>query len=203
MRRTPNGYTDAIKYMLHLWLDAGDVSQAGAGRAGGTRIAAKGAMDFGDVEMMAAGADRSENTAKPDRLEGLALDLNLISPDVPLLSPEDRHDLALLDKLNQAQTRIEQVIGLESEIATTAKWNFDAVSELLNLATRKSEIPFGARDELFDLEPTAASAPGGSKGKGRLGEGPKKRSLYNMLPVDSKGVWTGLLGKSYYFIPSS
>jgi hypothetical protein len=134
---------------------------------------------------------------------GLALHLNLISPETPSLSAEDRQDLTLLDKLTQTHTRVQQVLGLETEIALTEKWNFDAVTQLLDLANRISKIPFSSRSELSDLEPTAVEpeslVPTGlaSKGKGRLEEGPQKRSLYHMLPDNARKGWAGSSGEIF------
>ena len=150
------------------------------------------------------GLARSENAAGADPLMGLALQLDLISPETPLLSEEDRHDLALLDSLTQTHTRVQQVLGLETEIMVTERWNFEAARELLKLANNISSIPFGTRTELFDLEPTRAesgSAPGPSaaKGKSRLEGGPKKRSLYHMLPHESKAAWAGSVGEVPFF----
>jgi hypothetical protein len=146
---------------------------------------------------MDVGMDSAEqsNVDKSDPLLDLASQLDLITPKTPLLSAEDRLDLALLDKLTQIHTRLQQVLGLETEIADTETWNFNAATQLLSLANQISRIPFYGRTEVFDLEPTsvAQSAPAASsaKGKGRLEDEPKKRSIYHMLPDLARKTWAG------------
>jgi hypothetical protein len=204
LRRLPDSYPDAMKYLLDLWLGADgatkDPGGVTTGPAPSTATAANnGALDSGDVEMSMDSTGGSENIAKSDPLRDLALHLDLISPETPLLSEEDRQDLALLDKLNQSHSQLQQVLALETEIAATERWNFDAVTQLLNLANQTSTIPFSSRSELFNLEPTSAesaSAPTGSssKGKGRLQAGRKKRSLYHMLPEKARRGWAGSSG---------
>ena len=218
-------YPDSLKFLLDVWLTAdgapkdprretgpalgtqntavnpalgtGDAEMSNSmKRSETTTTAVNSAPATGDVEMSVDSTERSENMAKSDPLRDLALHLDLISPETRLLSEEERLDLALLEKLNQSQTQLQQVLAVETEIVATERWNFDAVTQLLNLANQMSTIPFASRSELFDLEPTSAEsvpAPTGSasKGKGRLGEGPKKRALYHMLPNEARGGWAG------------
>lgn len=212
LRRVPDSYNDSIRYLLDLWFDDSD-GAPGRDLGGATTCPATGAegtagnsaLDSGDVEMsMDSTSKRSENIDKSDSLMDLALHLNLLSPATPPLSEEDRHDLALLDKLTQTHTRLQQVLALETEIVETEKWNFDAVTQLLDLAKRISRIPFASRSAIFDLEPTAAepessALPGlASKGKGRLKEEvPKKKSVYHMIPNDARKGWAGSSGEIF------
>jgi hypothetical protein len=207
LRRVPNSYNDAIRYLLDLWFDDSDGAPGRdlGGAPGAESTAGNSALASGDVEMsMDSTNERSENVDKSDPLMDLALHLNLLSPATPPLSEEDRHDLALLDKLTQTHTRLQQVLALETEIVATEKWNFDAVTQLLDLAKRISRIPFASRSEIFDLEPTAAepessALPGlASKGKGRLKEEvPKKKSVYHMIPDDARKGWAGSSGEIF------
>jgi hypothetical protein len=208
LRGLPISHPDALKYLLDLWHDAGGVPKdpgGATGPASGTEHNAdNGALDSGDVEMTMDSMDGSEHITKADPLRDLALQLDLISPETPLLSEEERLDLAMLDRLTQTQTKLQQVLAVETETAATERWNFDAVTQLLKLANQMSTIPFSNRSELFDLEPTSAesrSAPTGSasKGKGRLEEGPKKRSLYHMLPKEARRAWAGSSGELFLF----
>ena len=130
--------------------------------------------------------EQSNTDSKSDLLMGLALHLNLISSENPLLSAEDRQDLALLDQLTQTHTQVEQVLGLETEMAATEQWNFEAVVQLIDLATNLGDIPFTGKTQVPDQDPNLAasvSVPMGlaSKGKGRLEEGPKKMSITELL----------------------
>jgi hypothetical protein len=128
---------------------------------------------------------------------GLAIHLELISPESPLLSAEDRQDLALLDQLMQSQSRLQQVLGLETEIVVKEKWNFDAVVQLLDLANNISDIPFASGTELLALEPSLAAESGppgmSSKGKGRQEEEHKTRS--NDKPYVAGSEWADSIGE--------
>ena len=135
-------------------------------------------------------------------LERLAHNLDLITPQSPFLSEDDRHDLALFDLLVRAQARIQQAIGVESEIVETEKWNFDAIKELLELTHITSSIPFGKRTDLFDLKPmcgdpsTAETVPPGKGKQHSLAErASHKRSIYHTLPDEEKLSWAGSYGK--------
>jgi hypothetical protein len=193
---------EGIKYLLDLWFN--DVNPDGdLGGATGRAPAAgntsnTSALDSGDVEMTTDSVGRSDATDKTDPLMGLAIHLELISPESPLLSAEDRQDLALLDQLTQSQCRLQQVLGLETEIAATEKWNFDAVIQLLELADKISDIPFASGTELLDLDPSSAgseSAPteSSSKGKGRLVEEPENGSLDD-VPYVAGSEWAQTIG---------
>jgi hypothetical protein len=190
LQRLPVSYIDRIEHLLNLWYASAlsdDEPGEEAGLSRGTEnTAATGALDSGDVEMATDPTEQSNTDDKSDPLMGLALHLNLISSENPLLSAEDRQDLALLDRLTQAHTQVEQVLGLETEMAATEQWNFEAVVQLIDLATNLADIPFTGKTQVHDQDPSSVasvSAPTGlaSKGKGRLEEGPKKTSLTELL----------------------
>jgi hypothetical protein len=160
LRQLPVSYTPRVTYVLDLWLDSHVTPSNNRGgttgpAAGAKSITADGVLNSGDVEMTADPTEQSNSTEHSGPLIDLALQLKLILPETPLLSVEDRHDLALLDKLTQTHTRLEQVLGLETEIAATEKWNFDAVTQLMHLAKEISDIPFTGGTELVNLEPTS------------------------------------------------
>ena len=190
LQRLPVSYIDRIEHLLNLWYASAlsdDEPGEEAGLSRGTEnTAATGALDSGDVEMATDPTEQSNTDDKSDPLMGLALHLNLISSENPLLSAEDRQDLALLDQLTQTHTQVEQVLGLETEMAATEQWNFEAVVQLIDLATNLADIPFTGKTQVHDQDPSSVasvSAPMGlaSKGKGRLEEGPKKTSLTELL----------------------
>lgn len=204
----PDSYTEGVKFLLDLWFEsnatANDYPDGATGSAAGSKSnTTGGALDSGDVEMAVDSTEQSNTAVQSDPIFTLAVQLDLISPETPLLSEEDRHDLALLDKLTQTHTRLEQVKGLETEIAATEKWNFDAVVQLLDLAKAMNDIPFEGQTELFDLETTgagSAATPTGllSKGKGRLDEGPRKTSLDDLLSDVAKGGLAGSTGEGSF-----
>ena len=202
LRQLPFSYTHRVTYVLDLWFDShvtpsNNVGGAtGSGAAGATSITADGVLNSGDVEMTADPTEQSNTTEHSDPLIDLALQLKLISPETPLLSVEDRHDLALLDQLTQTHTRVEQVLGLETEIAATEKWNFDAVTQLMHLAKEMSDIPFTGGTELVNLEPTSATGLA-SKGKGRLEGGPKKTLVSDLLEDLAGRGWAGFSGEVF------
>jgi hypothetical protein len=201
LRRLPISYIEGIKYLLDLWFDdinPGDNLGGATGRGPGTgNTSDPSALDSGDVEMCTDSTERSDTTDKTDPLMGLAIHLKLISPESPLLSAEDRQDLALLDQLTQSQSRLQQVLGLETEIAVTEKWNFDAVVQLLDLANNISDIPFASGTELLALEPSSAAESGppgmSSKGKGCQEEAHKTRS--NDKPYVAGSEWADSIGE--------
>lgn len=171
------------------------------------------AMDCGDVEMHPESGQSAEhstdrqNADDTDPVWELALNLDLISPETPLLSPEDRYDLALFDKLTQAQARQHRAMGLESEIVETGKWNFDTALQLIDLANQTSKIPFATKPELYNLKPTSADSravptqsAAKSKGKQRADLAPKRRSIYHIFPEASKA-WTGRSGMCFLRMP--
>ena len=143
--------------------------------------------------------DNIKNEAKVKYLESLALDLDLISPDTPALSEEDRQDLAMFDQLTRAQTQIMQTMGVESEVVEQETWNHDVAQQLIRLARCIKNIPFGTSSELFDLRPTEPaeefktprnSASKKGKEKERKPE-ERRRSVFNLLPSSTEDTWLG------------
>jgi hypothetical protein len=190
------------------------MSNYAASRKEAKLSAGGGAMDCGDVEMhpeSARTAERSTDRATEDSSDPiwkLALNLDLISPETPLLSSEDRHDLAMFDKLTQAEARLQRSMGLETEMVETGKWNFDTVLQLIDLAHQTSKIPFASKPELYNLKPTSAdigvvppSPTAKAKGKQRADCGPKRRSIYSIFPESSRA-WSGRSGE-YYLLNTS
>jgi hypothetical protein len=203
LRRLPVSYIDGIEDLLNIWFDShtsNDHGGATVSAPGSDSTSVTRALDSGDIEMTMDPTERSNSPDKADPLMALALHLHLISPETPLLTEEDRQDLALLDQLTQSHTRLQQVLGLETEVAATEKWNFDAVIQLLALAKEMSDIPFASKTDISVSEqssPASAAAPTGlaSKGKARLDEEPKSISFYDMSPDVEKGRWVGSTGE--------
>ena len=126
------------------------------------------------------------NDDETDRLIATAMELNIITPETPLLSDQDWADLALFLKLTQAQAQLQRILGMERQVVETEKWNFDGVIQLLELAQLTGSIPFGTRSQLFDLKPTS-----GAKGEGHAKDNVGKKSIYHMLPAQAKVKWAG------------
>ena len=133
-----------------------------------------------------------------ERLMELAIDLDLVAPPTPILTEEDRQDLALFDRLTQAQAQIEQVKGIEAEVVESETWNYDAAIQLGTLATTLKKIPFASRPALFDLRPTASDPPPSKKGKERAEGHSKKRAIYHMLPKNASQAWFGPTSEHIY-----
>ena len=99
LRHIPISYPEAMTYLLSLWLDSKKPSDE---EFFGGKVPPSGPKSSNDDRLSdpVGSAQNSGNTDGSDPLTDLALRLELISPETPLLSLEDRHDLALLDKLN-------------------------------------------------------------------------------------------------------
>ena len=161
---------------------------------------ASGTLDSGDIEMHATSEPSATNADDEDEaLRKLAYDLNIITPETPYLSAEDRHDLALFEMLTKAQAHQSRAMGVESEIIESGKWNFDATVQLIELTNQMSRIPFPTKPELYNLKPTSADKPATptksaqAKGKQRADRAPHRRSLYHMFPKESRA-WCGPVG---------
>jgi hypothetical protein len=103
-------------------------------------------------------------------------------------------DLTEFDKITLAQAQVEQIKEFEAEIVETEKWNHDASVDLLTLATTLQKIPYGTYDELFDARPSANETMKARIRKGKQREDDpmrRKRSPYNMLPVETQETWLG------------
>lgn len=125
-------------------------------------------------------------------------------PDSIELSAVDIQDLEHIDHITQLESQIMRMGGNEADVVETEKWNVDVVQQLLSLSLTEKRIPFGKRDELFDLRPTFDDPPSrkvqdksdgihsARKGKGQATDDKRvKRSIYQMLPADAKESWLG------------
>jgi len=134
-----------------------------------------------------------------DRMNEPAFELDLISPDSPLLSEDNRKDLSLFDVLNRSHIQLQQLLGLEAEIVEREAWNHDTSVQLIRLSETTKMVPFGTSSELFDLRPTEPAAEFGQElpilsasKKGKEKEAPQgRRSIFNLLPENSKDAWLG------------
>jgi hypothetical protein len=132
-----------------------------------------------------------------DYLQELALEVGLHrSP----LTDQDIEDLERIDLLTHAESQIERLKDIEVENVETGKWNHDCSVELIALALAKNSMPFGSREELYDLRPTADDPPPSSAATGKAGDRKgkgkeKKRAIYHLLPTDSKESWLGKPGE--------
>lgn len=130
-----------------------------------------------------------------EELAELAVEFNLVSPDKTLIRTENDHDLAACQNLLGTMTRLQALMAEEAETVERESWNYDTSVELIKVAQRLQQIPFGGpcTDEL-DLSPTMTS-----KGKEReLPEPSFKRTIYNLHPAKAQDVWLGEYpGKSY------
>lgn len=151
----------------------------------------------GDGHPLRGGKRRQVPKLPQERLDHLVqLAKDLGTPYVQL-SAADIDDLQRIDQLTQAESQIERLKEIEGQTVETEKWNHDCVVELLSLSLTQHEIPFGRREELFDLLPTADDPPpsteattnAGSSRKGK--ETAQKRSLYHHLPTEVKEAWLG------------
>ena len=86
-------------------------------------------------EEMAEQEDKGEDDLNLERLIELTNELDIVAPQSTQLTKEDRQDLALFDRLTQAQAQIEQVKAVEAEIVDRETWNYDAAIQLGTLAT--------------------------------------------------------------------
>jgi hypothetical protein len=151
--------------------------------------------------------ERPPPPGERDLQELLALDLDLISPENPLLSQQDRVDLAVFDQLTRSQAQIHQLLGVEVGIVDEQTWNHNATIQLINLAQASERIPFGRSSDLFDLNPTGFGLDGlhfersplsaSRKGKEKM-EKPAmevstggQRSVFNFCLEDVKEAWLG------------
>lgn len=151
----------------------------------------------------AMNVDSTSPTAETDYLHTFAVKMDLITPQSPHLTEEDRVDLALFDQLIQTQAQVQRAMGVETEIVETEKWNVDTVQQLLHMSKDMLDIPFPKRAELFDLHPTCGdrtSSPGPPPGKGKKREAKKpfKRSIYHSLPSFSKDIGEDSWGESQF-----
>jgi hypothetical protein len=154
------------------------------------------------------GTKRSRPTKVKTHLDKLRKRAEELGIPLVDLSKEDIEELEHIDVLTQTQNQIERLVSIEAQTVDTEKWNKDAVEQLLSIALAQKGIPFGKREELFDLRPTAddpapmdneddKQEPGPSrKGKERAVDEPaKKRSIYNLLPADVRQSWLGEPGE--------
>jgi len=150
--------------------------------------------------------DKSAAKSRDDLIEQLALDLNIISPESPLLTDEDRKDLYLFDELTRAQIQINQILGVEAEIVEQETWNHDTSDQLYSLSQSTQSVPFGTSSKLFGQQQADLATKSGimeplpsSSRKGKEKEvqpasrmGMKKEvsegrpSLFNILPGGTK-----------------
>jgi hypothetical protein len=163
--------------------------------------AAEGSSTTGRTPTNVKDEGRRRTPEDQDRLAAMMKDII----DVPdILSEQDVRDLEQIADLTHAEGELVRLMGIEAETVETEKWNHDAVAELLTLSLAQKKIPFGERDNLFDLQLTADDRPAAKmahpsrsskKGKGRAEDTPThKRSIYHVLPNDAKELWLGQAG---------
>ena len=196
---------DQLRSLIEMWIGPSGAADSSQRKAAAPKVAATqqetdklNAASSSSVHAAddAMNLDSDPPPASPanddetDRLMAIALDLSLISPETPLLSDQDRTDLAQFFKLTQAQAQLQRILGLERQVVETEKWNLDGVIQLLELTRITDSIPFATREQLFNLKPTSAA-----KGKGRATDKAGKKSIYHMLPDQAKVKWAGSMCK--------
>ena len=100
------------------------------------------------------GKAREVHKPAPEDGEQLAALLNVLNlPDIEV-SEQDMGDLERIGHLTNAESQLVRLMEIKAETVETEKWNHDAAVQLVALAQSRNEIPFGKREELFNLRPT-------------------------------------------------